>query len=230
MKGIPGTAHSNGSSLTSQVGHYRVSWRIEASGLSACTSSLPHLLYMSSPRSVIQKHDFSYHCYADDTQLYLYHSFQPDDPMVAARISDWQTFFAGWGTNSNPTLNHNFVIQLGLLNTNPFRTARNLGVVIDSQLNFTGHLELSSAVDLPYTIVGRLGSSFQTMLDLVQARVLSKLDYCNPSSLDRPSSMHCQTSATDPEYCSKGGLYGMPKLTKLKISLYIYLCIYLFLI
>ncbi|XP_026056936.1 uncharacterized protein LOC113042352 [Carassius auratus] len=40
---------------------------------------------MTSLESVIQKHAFSYHCYADDTQLYF--SFPPDDPTVAARIS-----------------------------------------------------------------------------------------------------------------------------------------------
>ncbi len=42
-------------------------------------------VYMSSLGSVIQKHGFSYHSYAEDTQLYL--SFHPDDPIIAARIS-----------------------------------------------------------------------------------------------------------------------------------------------
>ncbi len=41
--------------------------------------------YTTSLDPIIQAHGISYHCYADDTQLYL--SFRPDDHMVAARIS-----------------------------------------------------------------------------------------------------------------------------------------------
>ncbi len=53
-----------------------------ATGHSSWTTSL---VYMASLGSVIQKHGFSYHCYADDTQLCL--SFHPDDLTTAARIS-----------------------------------------------------------------------------------------------------------------------------------------------
>jgi len=111
-------------------------------------------IYMSSLESVNQQHGFSHHCYADGTQLNL--SFQPEDPTVAARISACLTDISGWLKDHhlqlnlaktellvvpvNPKLHQNFSIQLGSSSITPSRSARNLGVVFDEQLNFTDHI------------------------------------------------------------------------------------------
>ncbi len=60
---------------------------------------LPSYRHMASPTismlaPIIQAHGFSYHFYADDTQLYL--SFRPDDPTVAARISGCLADISAW--------------------------------------------------------------------------------------------------------------------------------------
>ncbi len=115
---------------------FNVSWRGEVSKFQHLTTGVlqgsvlgPLLfsVYMASLGSVIQKHGFSYHCYAYDTQLYL--SFHPDDPTIAARISACLTDISCWMKDhhlqlnlaktellvvpSNPSFHHNFTIQLG---------------------------------------------------------------------------------------------------------------------
>ncbi len=69
---------------------------------------------MSSLGSVIQKHGFSYHCYADDTQLYF--SFQPDDPTVTARIAACLSDISSW------MMDHH--LQLNLAKTEQLRVLR----------------------------------------------------------------------------------------------------------
>ncbi len=114
---------------------FRVSWRGEVSKSQLLATGVPQgsvlgpplfSIYMSCLRSVIQKHGFFYHCYADDTQLYF--SFQPDDPTVAARVAACLTDISGWMkvhhlqlnlaktellvVSANPALHHNLSIQI----------------------------------------------------------------------------------------------------------------------
>uniref|UniRef100_A0A8C1TLW0 Reverse transcriptase domain-containing protein n=1 Tax=Cyprinus carpio TaxID=7962 RepID=A0A8C1TLW0_CYPCA len=161
-------------------------------------------IYMTSLGSVIQKHGFSYHCYADDTQLYF--SFQPDDPTVAARIAACLSDISSWMNDhhlqlnltmtellvvpANPSLNHNYSIQLGSSTITPSKTARNLEVVMDHQLSFTDHIATTtwSCRFALYNIrkIRPFLSEQATQL-LVQALVLSRLDYCNGLQVGLPA-------------------------------------------
>ncbi len=149
---------------------------------------------MASLGSVIHKHGFSYHCYADDIQLYL--SFHPDDLTIAACISACLADISSWMkdhhlnlaktellvVSANPSFHHNFTFQLGSSTITPSKTATNLGVVIDDKLNFTDHIT-KTARSCRFTLynikkIRPFLSEHATRL-LVQALVLSRLDYCN---------------------------------------------------
>ncbi len=115
---------------------FKVAWGGEVSKTHQLVTGVPQgsvlgpLLfstYTTSLGPIIQAHSFSYHFYADDTQLYL--SFRPDDPTVAARISGCLADISTWMKEQHlqlnlaktellvfpatPTLQHDFTIQLG---------------------------------------------------------------------------------------------------------------------
>uniref|UniRef100_A0AAQ4PB11 Reverse transcriptase domain-containing protein n=1 Tax=Gasterosteus aculeatus aculeatus TaxID=481459 RepID=A0AAQ4PB11_GASAC len=82
---------------------YRVTWRGFVSEPCPLTTGVPQssvlcpllfLLYTNSLGSVIRSHGFSYHSYADDTQLIL--SFPHSDTQVAGRISACLTNISQW--------------------------------------------------------------------------------------------------------------------------------------
>ncbi len=111
---------------------FRVAWGGEVSKAHQLVTGLPQgsvlepLLfstYTTSLGHIIQAHGFSYHCYADDTQLYL--SFRPDDPTVATQISGCLADISAWMKEHH--------LQLNLAKTK-------LLVFPDDQLTFKDHL------------------------------------------------------------------------------------------
>ncbi len=93
--------------------------------------------------------------------------------------------------SADPSFHHNFTFLLGSSTITPSKTARNLGVVIDDKLNLTDHITKTarSCRFALYNIkkIRPFLSEHATQL-LVQALVLSRLDYCNALLAGLPAS------------------------------------------
>ncbi len=192
---------------------FRVAWGGEVSKAHQLVTGVPQgsvlgpLLfstYTTSLGPIMQAHGFSYHCYADDTQLYL--SFQPDDPTVAARISGCLADISAWMKEhhlqlnlaktellvipATPSLQHDFSIQLCTSIITPSTSVRNLGVIFDDQLTFKEHIA-KTARSCRFALhnirkIRPFLTEHAAQL-LVQALVVSRLDYCNALLAGLPS-------------------------------------------
>ena len=138
---------------------------------------------------------FSYHCYADDTQLFL--SFPPSATQVNEKISACLADISSWMARYHLKLNLDKTELLFIPHrTSPLpelsvtvdgktvtasHSVRNLGVVLDDQLDFKEQVAATSRSCrfLLYNIrrIRSYLTTHSTQL-LVQAIVISRLDYC----------------------------------------------------
>uniref|UniRef100_A0A8P4G3E0 Reverse transcriptase domain-containing protein n=1 Tax=Dicentrarchus labrax TaxID=13489 RepID=A0A8P4G3E0_DICLA len=154
--------------------------------------------YMLPLGNIIRNHSINFHCYADDTQLYL--SIKPDEINQLSKLQTCLKDIKSWMTCNFLMLNSekNEILVLGPKNlrdslskdivtldgTNlaSSTTVRNLGVIFDQDLSFNSHIKQTSRTAFFHlrniTKIRHILS--QTDAEkLIHAFVTSRLDYCN---------------------------------------------------
>ena len=156
-------------------------------------------LYTTPLAALLQSSGLLHHMYADDTQLYI--SFSAKDSISAlAHLTTTLESVHAWLTRNRLALNPSKTefLLIGLnrqrekVNFNSFSfagstvsatsSARNLGVIFDSELSFDSHI--SSVTRSCYHIIRQLRQirpllDHNTAVSLANSLVSSRLDFCN---------------------------------------------------
>jgi hypothetical protein len=162
--------------------------------------------------NISRAHGLEYHCYADDTQLYL--EFMPGDhddevtttkciQVATAEIHDWMTanYLKLNEDKTEVVVIHkekDCPITSVTIGNTPIATsteAKNLGVILDSAMSMESHIN-SVCRNGTYEIrnIGKIRKYLndKSAAALIHAFVTSKLDYCNSLYHGLPKKLLCK--------------------------------------
>ncbi len=152
-------------------------------------------LYMLPLGEVIHRHGISFHCYADDTQLYL--PVKPTDLSMLSSLQDCLSDIKNWMSlnflqlNPNKTeilvigsqhITNQILPSTGYLSQHIKPVARNLGVLFDSNLCFEQHIiKLVQSCFYQLRNIAKIRPilTFRDAETVIHAFISSRLDYCN---------------------------------------------------
>ena len=147
--------------------------------------------------NIIRNHSINFHCYADDTQLYL--SIKPDESNQLSKLQTCLKDIKSWMSCNFLMLNSEKtkILVLGPKNLRDSMsthiatldgitlasstTVRNLGVIFDQDLSFNSHIKQTSRTAFFHlrNITKICILSKTDAEKLIHAFVISRLDYCN---------------------------------------------------
>ncbi len=155
-------------------------------------------LYMLPLVNIIRKHGVSFHCYADDTQIYI--SSRPSETHQIEKLTECIIDIKNWMTSNFLLLNSEKTEVLIIGPKNPIcnnlehyltldgcsvkssSSVKNLGVLFYSNLSFESHVSsICKAALFHLKNISKLRPMLSTSNAemLIHAFMTSRLDYCN---------------------------------------------------
>ena len=169
-------------------------------------------LYSSDLETIAQRHNLSFHQYADDTLLYS--SCVPGETeQLQNRLSDCVDEMAAWMEFNSLKLNRSKTEaiwfsslrkvkklptkQIRILDTfiSPSESVKSLGVFMDRDLSMNSHI--SKMLQAGFSALEQIRSikkclSYESLRTLAVALILSRIDYCNTLLAGLPEKQLCR--------------------------------------